>query len=261
VCQRCGIWYNREVLTFQYDWRGSQLQNLFILVCPPCLDIPQEQLRAITLPADPVPIFYPSVEDFDQDETDYRAVSAPTVYDPVTGIPIPSTTLRVTEDCQNRSVTPFGRPVGLSPAAVMPYDGAVQKAFGVVLPLLSVIGDGSAIVAVTCYSVHGLKTNDQINVQGLSVAAACGSYSVTVVTATAFTYMTYGSIPAGNLLTSTASMLTCLVGLPRSYQQIPKLYGPPLVAPTEIDLLELETAQGFMELESGQGDIELEIGP
>jgi hypothetical protein len=143
----------------------------------------------------------------------------------------------------------------------MPYDGAVQEAFGVALPVLSVIGNGSATVAVTCYSVHGLKTNDQINVQGLSVGAACGTYSVTVVTATAFTYMTYGSITAGNLLTGNATMLTCLVGLPRGYTQVPKIYGPPLMGPSTDDLIELETATGFFELESGQGDIELEVGP
>ena len=102
---RCGIWYNRVDLKFQFDWRGTALQNLYILVCSECYDEPQEQLRAIVLPADPVPIFYPSVEDFAGDETNYRAVSYQTVIDPITGIPRPSTTLRVTEDCQNRTMT------------------------------------------------------------------------------------------------------------------------------------------------------------
>src|SRR5277367_5460508 len=186
---RCGIWYNRVDLIFQYQWRGAQLQNTYILVCRECLDIPTEQLRAITLPADPVPIFYPSVENFADAETDYRTISEPTVYDPVTGIPIPGTTLRVTEDCQNRTLDPFGLPVGFDQNAVMPYNGAVQKAFGVPLQLLSVTSDGSATVTVTCSAVHGLQNNSQVSVEGLSYGPANGFYSVTVITATAFSYM------------------------------------------------------------------------
>jgi hypothetical protein len=144
----------------------------------------------------------------------------------------------------------------------MPYDGAVQEAFGVPLSLLSVIGNGTATVAVTCSAVHGLSTNDQINVRGLSVAAACGTYSVTVTTATAFTYMTYGSIASGNLLTGDSNIVNCLVGLPYGYAQVPKIYGPPLTVPlVGTDLLELESALGFFELENGAGDIELEDGP
>lgn len=69
VCQRCNRWWNRNRLRFQYDWRGVALQNLWILVCSDCYDRPQEQLRAIVLPADPVPIMFPSVEPFIDDET------------------------------------------------------------------------------------------------------------------------------------------------------------------------------------------------
>lgn len=43
--------------------------NLRILVCPPCIDRPQQQLRAIVIPADPVPIRNPRIEPFVSDET------------------------------------------------------------------------------------------------------------------------------------------------------------------------------------------------
>jgi hypothetical protein len=208
------MWYNRVDLTFQFEWRGAQLQNTYILVCKRCLDIPQEQLRAITLPADPTPIFYPSVENFDESRSNYRSLAAPTVLDPKTGIPIPGTTLRITEDNQNRAIDPFGLPVGLNQNAVMPYNGATQQHFGVALAVLSVIADDSATVAVTCSAVHGLQNNSQVAVDGLSWSPACGFYSVTVTTATAFTYMTYGSNPAGSLMQPGTLITTCLVGLP-----------------------------------------------
>lgn len=70
VCYRCGFWYNRDRLVWQYDWRGGSLTNIQVLVCTrTCLDRPQEQLRAIVLPQDPVPVYRPSVEPFVEDES------------------------------------------------------------------------------------------------------------------------------------------------------------------------------------------------
>jgi hypothetical protein len=161
-----------------------------------------------------VPIFYPSVEQFAQDESDYRAVSSPPVIDPTTGLPIPQNNLRITQDGQNRVTEPYGLPVGDDQAAVMPYNGGVQQAFGVALQLLSVTSDGSAIVTVTCSAVHGLQTDSQISVEGLSWSPACGIYTVVPTTATQLTYMTYGANPAGSLLTWTTLILTALMGLP-----------------------------------------------
>lgn len=258
VCQRCGIWYNRVDLKFQFDWRGAQLQNLYILVCDDCYDTPQEQLRAIVLPPDPVPIFYPSVEDFAADETDYRAVSLPPVTDPNTGIPIPSSTLRVTEDCFNRTTEPSACPDGLVQPAVMPWNGVA--AYGVPLELLSVTSNGTATVVVTCSKIHGLVTNDQVSVEGLTDPNACGFYSVTVLTATTFSYMCYGSILANALLTPTSRIITCLIGLPLGYATIPQVCGPDLTI-EQVCFLELEDGTGIFALESGAGYIELEACP
>jgi hypothetical protein len=220
VCQRCGIWYNRVNLQFQFSWRGAQLQNTYILVCKECLDIPTEQLRAIVLPADPVPIFYPSVEQFQADEADYRATTVyPQPTDPVTGLPLPPTTYRVTQDCQNRALQPTGYPQGLAQNAVMPFDGGVNEAFGVVLPILSVIANGTCVITVTCSAVHNLQPNDQISAAGLS--AANGFYTVGVNTATQFAYQTINPVPAASLMQGGSRIVTANAGLPLGYESLP----------------------------------------
>lgn len=75
ICDRCGFRYNHVNLRWQYDWRGASLQNIRLLVCNPCYDAPQEQLRAIVVPADPVPIVNPRVQDFVVAETNNRYTS------------------------------------------------------------------------------------------------------------------------------------------------------------------------------------------
>lgn len=58
-CDRCGFWYNRSALAFQYEWAGTHLYNTGALVCTTgnrCYDKPFEQLRTIVLPPDPPPV-------------------------------------------------------------------------------------------------------------------------------------------------------------------------------------------------------------
>jgi len=73
VCDRCGRWLNHFKLNWQHQWSGSRLIRLNILVCQPCLDVPQPQLKARVLPPDPVPIRDPRPEWFTQNETSYLA--------------------------------------------------------------------------------------------------------------------------------------------------------------------------------------------
>lgn len=56
VCDRCGFWYNRSALQWQYQWSGTHIYSLGILVCDICYDTPFEQLRTIILPPDPPPV-------------------------------------------------------------------------------------------------------------------------------------------------------------------------------------------------------------
>lgn len=71
VCDRCGALYNLRDLRWQFDWRGPSLQNLRILVCETCWDQPQENLRTIVLPPDPLPVMNPRPEQYDIEVPSY----------------------------------------------------------------------------------------------------------------------------------------------------------------------------------------------
>ncbi len=218
ICDRCGFRYNWVDLTWQFDYRGPALANLRILVCKPCLDKPQEQLRAIVLPADPTPIINARPEYYQDDETNFRSVAAPTVYDPKTGIPIPSTNLRVDQNCNNRITLPYGQPIGLDANAIPPLalTNGVPTRYGVPIPALSVFAVGCT-VSVTCAAPHNLQPNDQVAVNGLT--AGNGFFSVLVPTATLFTYNT--TQPVSPQLTSNTRIVTAQVGLPKGSVTFP----------------------------------------
>lgn len=210
VCDRCGRVDNHINLQWQNDWRGPVIQNLRILVCRECLDRPQQQLRAIVVPADPVPIMNARPQDFANAETDYRAVAYAPMTDPATGIPVYPDVLRVTEDCENRTLIPYGVPAGLEQQAIMPLGFAGQGfgagplvPLGVVLPVLSATASGTT-VTITCSSVHNLQPGAQISVAGLT--AGNGFYTVAVPTATVFTYQT--AQPVTPALTSGVRIVT-----------------------------------------------------
>ena len=115
ICDRCGFRYNHVNLHWQYDWRGASMMNIRILVCDTCYDDPQEQLRAIVIPADPVPIDQPRLQDFAKAETNTRATSGQNTVDPVTGIPIINGDTRITQDDKVRVTQQTGEaPLGLN---------------------------------------------------------------------------------------------------------------------------------------------------
>mgnify|MGYP006266642005 CR=1 FL=1 len=222
ICDRCGFRYNHSNLRWQFDWAGASLINKRILVCNPCYDTPQNQLRAIILPADPVPVVNPRTEAFEYDETNVRVVSQPATIDPITGLPIPGLAPNlVTQDGQNNTTQPYGPPVGLDANAVMPVQEG--ELYGVLLPVLSINSIGTTTIAVTCSAPHNLTTNDQIAVEGITVSRASGFYSVTVISATAFTYEIGQPLAAQSLLTATTRIITAIVGLPYGYTQIPQV--------------------------------------
>jgi hypothetical protein len=224
ICDRCSQRWNHNQLRWQHEYRGPVVMNIRILVCPPCLDKIQEQLRAIVLPADPVPVINARPMYFDDAETDYRAVASAPQYDPITGLPLAPTSLRVTQDCSNRTMLPYGSPTGLDANGQMPLQtnaGNQPQAFNVRLPILSVFASGCT-VTVTCSAPHGLQPNAQVSVTGLG-GSGNGFFSVGVPTATVFTYQT--TEPVNPSLTSTTRMATAQVGLPRGTTTIPVTYG------------------------------------
>lgn len=101
ICDRCGGRYNHVDLQWQFDWAGATVQNKRILVCRPCLDVMQPQLRSLVLPGDPPPIINARPELFATAETNYRT----TVWsgtDAKTGIPVPGGDIRITENDNTR---------------------------------------------------------------------------------------------------------------------------------------------------------------
>jgi len=223
ICDRCGFLVNHHQLQWQFDYAGAGLINKRILVCNPCLDTPQNQLRAIVLPQDPTPIDNPRVQDYYAAETTSIAVSAGAPTDPTTGIPIYPTVSLVNQDGATPTTQPIGAPTGLDQNAVQPQ--FLSTAYRVNVNPTSVLGNGTSTVTVNCSAPHGLATNAQVAVEGLSNNAADGMYSVTVTTATQFTYQTNSAITSGNLLQGTTLIVTALVGLPYGYTQIPQT-GP-----------------------------------
>lgn len=110
-CDRCGLIYNHVNLQWQYDWRGASLQNLRLLVCDTCLDVPQQQLRAIVVPADPVPIQNPRTTDYVSAEQNTRTTQGNTT-DPTTGLPVIGGDTRITQNSEDRVTQQTGEPPG-----------------------------------------------------------------------------------------------------------------------------------------------------
>jgi hypothetical protein len=225
VCDRCGIWYNHKDLAWQFDWGGASLINKRILVCRPCNDIPQNQLRAIVLPADPTPIINPRTEFITSDEVDQLAESGTNTIDFTTGLPVVNPVYVVTQDGQNVSPQPIGNPNGLEPYALSPL--FLGTAYGVQLSIVSMQADGTTIITATTSTAHGLSVNSQISVEGtLKRSATDGFYSVTAVpTATQFKYTVAQNVASGNILGATTLVKTANVGIPYDLTQIPQT-GP-----------------------------------
>ena len=129
----------------------------------------------------------------------------------------------ITEDGNTPTTQPLGVPTGLDQNAVQPQ--FLSTAYRVKINPTSILANGTSTVTVNCSTAHGLATNAQIAVEGLSNNAADGFYSITVTTGTAFTYQTNNAIASGNLLQGNTLIVTALVGLPYGYTQIP-LTGP-----------------------------------
>lgn len=229
ICDRCGFLYNHINLQWQYDWAGASLINKRILVCDECNDVPQSQLRAIVVPADPVPILNPRVQDYPNAESDYRQTQGNTT-NSQTGIPVPGGDTRVTQDGNARVTQEIGgtrvdlsEQPGLDQNSIMPFE--FKTPYAVAIPVLSVISDGLGNANVTCSSTHGLSTGSQISVEGLSSPTANGFYTITVTSAVAFKYQLNPVLAAGPLLTSTTKMLTTNAGLPYNNTEVPQT-GP-----------------------------------
>lgn len=86
--------------------------NIRLLVCNTCYDAPQEQLRAIVVPADPVPIEQPRLQDFVTASQDTRVTSGQNTVNYPTGIPVVNGDNRITQNDDIRVTQQTGEPPG-----------------------------------------------------------------------------------------------------------------------------------------------------
>jgi hypothetical protein len=177
ICDSCGFLYNHSELRWQYQWSGNKLVNLRQLNCRRCNDIPQTQLRAIVLPADPMPIMNPRVQNYQAASTDYRATSGQNTVNPLTGIPIPGSTLRITENDDYRVTQQTGAPNG----SLNELPGTDPNA--VTYRVISNAADnGSGLIRLTVNTASGMITDQPVTVADVvGTTEANGNWTITVI--------------------------------------------------------------------------------
>lgn len=162
------------------EWGGNKLINKRQLVCRRCNDIPQTQLRAIVLPADPIPIMNPRVQNYQAAVTDYRTTSGQNTVDPTTGIPIPGTTMRITENDDYRVTQQTGEP----PLGKNALPGTDLNAITYRV-ISNAANNGSGLIRLTVNTTSGMITGQQVTVADVvGTTEANGNWSVTVVSLT-----------------------------------------------------------------------------
>lgn len=214
ICDNCGFLYNHSELRWQLQWAGNKLVNLRQLVCRRCNDIPQTQLRAIVLPADPMPVLNPRVQNYQAASTDYRTTSGQNMVDPDTGIPIPGNTLRITENDDFRVTQQVGEP----PKGTNTKPGTDPNA--VTYRLISnAENNGSGLIRLTLNTTNGMITGQRVTIGDVvGTTEANGNWSVTVVNETQIDL-------DGSTFTSAYSSGGYVVNnpaLPYNFTQIPK---------------------------------------
>lgn len=212
ICDNCGFLFNHSDLRWQLDWAGNKLINKRQLVCRRCNDTPQSQLRAIILPADPVPIMNPRTQNYEAASNDQRITYVAPIIDQVTGLPIPQGATRITQNDQRRVIQEVGDPLGLDP------DFSRNPA----IPFLSIIASGPYTVNVTTSPAHGLVTGDSVGVEGVTQVTAAGAFTVLVTSPTAFQYSTNKVMQTGSVSTNDTRIVKMTIGLPRNMDSVPK---------------------------------------
>jgi hypothetical protein len=222
ICDRCALWYNHYQLSWQYDWAGASLVNKRLLVCNKCNDTPQEQLRAIVIPADPVPIVNPRVEPYAWDEIDRRQVSGYNTTNSQTGIPVQQGDTRVTtidDDVPDR--TRVTQQTGEPPYGINQKPGTDPNAV-TYRNIVNVDNNGIGIIRVTVSVTSGFKTGQRVIIAGVEGAtAANGKWVITVINPSQFDLQNStftGTYTSGGYVINDPS-------LPYGFDEVPKT-GP-----------------------------------
>ena len=220
VCDRCAIWANHVDLRWQYDWAGASLINKRILVCSNCYDNPQEQLRAIVLPADPTPIMNARVEPYAWDEVDRRQVSGYDTTNAVTGIPVQAGPIRVTslddEATEDKRVT---QQTGEAPYGTNQLPGTDPNAV-TYRNIVNVANNGIGVIRVTVGLTSGFISGQRVIIQEVEgVTNANGRWTITVINQTQFDLRnsTYsGTYTSGGYVINDPSLPPGFTEIPRT---------------------------------------------
>jgi hypothetical protein len=219
VCDRCGMWYNHHRLQWQYDWAGASLINKRILVCNTCYDQPQNQLRAIVVPADPTPIINPRTEPYAYDSSNTRQVSGYNTTNDSTGIPVPGGDLRVTSSGGEQTNDPrVTQMTGEGSGGKNQIPGTDPNAV-TYRTITNADDNGSGLIRLTVATTNGLITGQQVIVREVTgVASANGSWTITVVNTTQIDLQSSsfsGSYASGGYVINNPS-------LPYDFTEIPR---------------------------------------
>ena len=219
ICDRCAIWYNHVNLRWQYDWAGASLINKRILVCNTCYDTPQSQLRAIIIPADPVPIVNPRVEPYAWDEIDRRQVSGYNTTNQSTGIPVQQGDTRVTTiDDDVPDQTRVTQQTGEAPYGTNQKPGTDPNAV-TYRDITNVANNGIGIIRVTVSVTSGFITGQRVIINDVvGVTAANGKWTITVINPSQFDLQNSsftGAYVSGGYVINNPS-------LPYGFDEIPK---------------------------------------
>ena len=180
ICDSCGFLYNHSELRFQFQWAGNKLVNLRQLVCRRCNDIPQTQLRAIIIPADPMPVMNPRPSNYQAATTDNRTTSGQNTVDPRTGIPIPGNTMRITEDDDHRVTQQTGAPNG----SLNELPGTDPNAI-TYRTISNAINNGSGRIRLTVNTTNGMITGQNVTIGDVvGTTEANGNWTITVINLT-----------------------------------------------------------------------------
>lgn len=180
ICDNCGFLYNHSELRWQFQWSGNKLVNLRQLVCRRCNDLPQNQLRAIVLPADPMPIQNPRVQNYQAASTDYRTTSGQNTVDPETGIPILGNTMRITENDDYRVTQQTGEPPGGKNTLPGTDPNAVTYR-----TISNASSNGSGLIRLTVNTTNGMITGQTVTIGDVvGTTEANGNWTITVINLT-----------------------------------------------------------------------------
>jgi hypothetical protein len=176
------MWYNHHQLRWQYDWAGASLINKRILVCDSCYDEPQNQLRAIILPADPMPIVNPRTEPLAYDQSNQRQVSGANTVNAATGIPVPGGDTRVTSAGGSpTSVVRSGQIVGAPAGSLNALPGTDPNAV-TYRTIIDASNNGIGVIRLTLNTTNGMITGQKVIVgEVVGISGINTSFFITVI--------------------------------------------------------------------------------